>query len=260
MKMYQVVLAAGCILLAAAGCCQKGPKVTALVAGEEAAPVAVVVEYAQAVQAGAVTPETFVVPGGEIAFAFVADQNPAEPKECCKGEKPECCKEGKPECCKGDKPECCKEGEAKPECCKGEKPACCKEGKPECCKGEKPACCKEGEAKPDCCKGEKPECCKEGKPECCKGEKPECCKGEGKCPPPPACCGKDGKYVVVVLKAAPAELTIQQAQDVAFAEGGAAKAWAKPVAVKCTVAAPPCGGPHHHHPCPPKDEEPKPEN
>lgn len=245
-------MAAACILLAAAGCCKKGPKVTALVAGEEAAPVAVVVEYAQAVQAGAVTPETFIVPGGEVAFAFVADKNPAEPKECGKKEgKPECkgacdkCEE-KGEGCPEEKPACCAEG--KPE----GKPECCKEGKPECCKGEKPACCKEGEAKPECCKGEKPECCKEAKP--------ECCKGEGKCPPPPACCGKDGKYVIVVLKAAPAELTIQQAQDVAFAEGGAAKAWAKPVAVKCTAVAAPCGGPHHHHPCPPKGEEPKPEN
>lgn len=214
MKIYQVALAAGCILLAAAGCCKKGPKVTALVAGEEAAPVAVVVEYAQAVQAGAVTPETFIVPGGEVAFAFVADKNPAEPKECGK-------KEGKPEC-KGACDKCEEKGEGCPE------------------------------EKPECCKGEKPECCKEGKP--------ECCKGEGKCPPPQACCGKDGKYVIVVLKAAPAELTIQQAQDVAFAEGGAAKAWAKPVAVKCTAVAAPCGGPHHHHPCPPKGEEPKPEN
>lgn len=226
MKIYHSILAAGFMMLVAAGCCQKCPKVTALVAGEEATPVAVVVEYAQAVQADAVTPETFAVPGGEVAFAFVSDKNPACPKECKEGEeKPDCCKEGKPDCCKGDKPECCKEGEEKPECCAEEKPECCKEGE------------------------EKPECCKEGKP--------ECCKGEGKCPPPPACCAKDGQFVVIFLKGEkPAELTVQQVQDVAFAEGGVAKAWKKAVPVKATVAvAPPCHG--HHHPCP--DGEPAPE-
>ena len=225
MKLYHAVMAAGVMMLVAAGCCQKCPKVTALLAGDEATPVAVVVEYAQAVQADAVTPETFAVPGGEIAFAFVSDKNPAAPKECCKEgeEKPECCKKGKPECCKGDKPECCKEGEEKPECCAEEKPECCKEGE------------------------EKPECCKEGKPECCKKAKP-------------GCCGKEGQFVVIFLKGEkPAKLTVQQVQDVAFAEGGVAKAWKKAVPVKNTVAvAPPCG--HHHHPCPdcePAQEEPK---
>lgn len=151
MKIYRFVLAAGIVLMAAAGCCQKCPKVTAVVAGEENAPVAVVVEYCKAVKADAVTPGTFVLPGTEVAFAFVSDVNPAAPKECCKEGKDECCKEGKE--CKED---------------------CCKEGKPE---------------KPECCEG-KPE-----KPECC-GEKPE------GCPPGPGCCGKDGKYVVIVLKGA----------------------------------------------------------
>ncbi len=232
MKIYRAVLAAGVMMLVAAGCCQKCPKVAALVAGEEATPVAVVVEYAQAVAADAVTPETFAVPGAEVAFAVVSDKNPACPKECKEGEeKPECCKEGKPECCKGDKPECCKEGEEKPECCAEEKP--------ECCQGEKPECCKEGE--------EKPECCAEGKPECCKKAKP-------------ACCPKEGQFVVIFLKGEkPAELTVQQVQDVAYAAGGAAKAWKKAVPVKNTVAiAPPCHG--HHHPCPagePAPEEPK---
>ncbi len=180
MKIYRAVLAAGVMMLVAAGCCQKCPKVAALVAGEEATPVAVVVEYAQAVAADAVTPETFAVPGAEVAFAVVSDKNPACPKEC-----------------------------------------------------------KEGE--------EKPECCKEGKPECCKGDKPECCP-------------KEGQFVVIFLKGEkPAELTVQQVQDVAYAAGGAAKAWKKAVPVKNTVAiAPPCHG--HHHPCPagePAPEEPK---
>ena len=164
MRKCQFLFAAGVMMLAAVGCCQKGPKVTAVVAGENNAPVAVVVEYAKAVKADAVTPATFVLPGTEVAFAFVSDKNPAEPKECCKGEKPE-----KPECCEG-KPEKCENCEEKAECC---------EGKPE-CTPEKPACC---EGKP-----EKPECCPEGKP-----------KG---CPPGPACCAKDGKYVVIVLKGA----------------------------------------------------------
>ena len=157
MKIYKFVLAAGIVLMAAAGCCQKGPKVTAVVAGEENAPVAVVVEYCKAVKADAVTPGTFVLPGTEVAFAFVADQDPTAPKECCKEGKDDCCKEGKPE--------------GKPECC-GEKP-------------EKPACC---EGKP------------EGAPEMKPGEKPE------GCPAGPACCGKDGKYVVIVLKDAMAAM------------------------------------------------------
>ncbi len=199
-------MAAGVMMLVAAGCCQKCPKVAALVAGEEATPVAVVVEYAQAVAADAVTPETFAVPGAEVAFAIVSDKNPACPKECKAGEeKPECCAEEKPECCQGEKPECCKEGE------------------------------------------EKPECCKEGKPECCKKAKPECCP-------------KEGQFVIIFLKGEkPAELTVQQVQDVAYAAGGVAKAWKKAVPVKNTVAiAPPCHG--HHHPCPagePAPEEPK---
>ena len=137
MKRNYGFLAAGILMLVASSCCSKGPKVTAMVAGEASTPVAVVVEYPKAVKADAVNPGSFVLPGNEVAFAFVTDECPGAAQECCEGDKPEC----------------------KP----GEKPECCKEGKPECCKGEKPEC-----------NGEKPECCKEGKPECCKGEKPEC--------------------------------------------------------------------------------------
>ena len=70
MKIYHAVLAAGVMMLVAAGCCQKCPKVAALVAGEEATPVAVVVEYAQAVAADAVTPETI------DELADIVDANP----------------------------------------------------------------------------------------------------------------------------------------------------------------------------------------
>ena len=74
---------------------------------------------------------------------------------------------------------------------------------------EKPECKKECDSTKAECTEAKPEC-KEGKPECdgkheCKGEKPEC-KAEcdstkAECPEAkPECKGKDGKFVVLVLK------------------------------------------------------------
>ena len=61
------------VLAAAVSCCNKAPKVTALVAGPEAEPVARVVDYGAPVSAESVSPETFVVPGREIENVFVAD-------------------------------------------------------------------------------------------------------------------------------------------------------------------------------------------
>ena len=294
MKIFKFVLAAGIVLMAAVGCCQKSPKVTAVVAGENNAPVAVVVEYAKAVKADAVMPGTFVLPGTEVAFAFVSDVNPAAPKECCKEGKEgkeDCCKEGKPE-----KPACCEGKPEKPECC-GEKPEGCPPG-PACCgkdgkyvvivlksalpammppmfhgmpgkpfpacpdslkPGEKPACCAEGKpAKPECCEGkpEKPE----GAPEMKPGEKPE-----GMPVPPKGpkgkMFGKRGPKVPV-----DANITIQQVQDVEYAAGGAAKAWKEAVQVKNFAVLPPCcgpkgpKGPHPGHPGVPAPDAPKPEN
>ena len=149
MKKFLLICTA---VAATACCCGKQAKVSAIVAGPDKV-AAVVVEYAEALDAESVCPEAFVVEGREVVCAKLVEPTKvivALKKECCcGGEKPEC----------GEKKECCKE---KPEC--GEKKECCKE-KAEC--AEKKECC---EPKPECCE-EKPECCKE-KPECCK-EKPE---------------------------------------------------------------------------------------
>lgn len=100
-----------CAAVAATACCGgKQAKVSAIVAGPDKV-AAVVVEYAEALDAESVCPEAFVVEGKEVVCAKVVDGNKvvvALKKECCgkcEGEKKECCKE---------KAEC---GEAKPECC-----------------------------------------------------------------------------------------------------------------------------------------------
>ena len=199
MKKFLLICTA---VAATACCCGKQAKVSAIVAGPDKV-AAVVVEYAEAIDAESVCPEAFVVEGKEVVCAKVVDGNKvvvALKKECCgkcEGEKKECCKE-KAEC--GEKKECCEE--KKPECCEEKKPECCEEKKEECCK-EKAECCeipvpdvavkqvvdiktaegktvkawkkavKATEACPACHK--KP-CCKD-KAECCgkcEGEKKEC--------------------------------------------------------------------------------------
>ena len=140
MKKFLLICTA---VAATACCCGKQAKVSAIVAGPDKV-AAVVVEYAEALDAESVCPEAFVVEGKEVVCAKVVDGNKvvvALKKECC-GKKHEC-GEAKPECgekheCEGEKKECCKEkaecGEAKPECCEEKKPECCEEKKEECCK------------------------------------------------------------------------------------------------------------------------------
>ena len=155
------------VLAAAVSCCNNAPKVTALVAGPEAEPVALVLEYGTPVSAASLTPDCFVVPGREVACVAICEGKPCEGKPCeakpcddpagepcakpadenchkCKAEESGCCKE-KP-CCKEGKC-CCKDAEGKCEKCCEEGKSCCSEGKP---------CCKKPEGKP----------CKEGKPSC----------------------------------------------------------------------------------------------
>ena len=249
------VAAAGLLL---SSCSAKPESVTAVVAGPDGQPAAVVVKYAKAVSAESVTADAFQIEGQEIENVFVTDKDiTAVP------EKPEC-KEPKHECdsAKAEKNHDCgmdpKECEANNhECCPEEKPE-----KPE-CKGpksedgqfvvivlkkacpEKPAC--EGaecdstkaecpEAKPECkepkheCKGEKPECdstkvCPEGKPECKEG-KPE------KCP-----------------EIAVPEISVKQVKEIKAVDGSVLKAWDKAFpatkAVPCFFHGP--KGPKHHH-------------
>lgn len=248
------------VLAAAVSCCNKAPKVTALVAGPEAEPVALVVDYGAPVSAESVSPDCFVVPGREIENVFVADcpeaassviillkgncpDKPCEAKPCDKPCDKPCCKEAKP--C--DKP-CDKE--AKPcdkPCDKEAKPCdkpCDKEAKP-CDKPAEEQCdkCKAGEpceAKP-CDKPAEEQCdkCKAGEPceakPCDKEAKP-CGKPDKKQ------CKKDGKCELPVP-----EIAVRQVAPVTGVDGKEIKPWKKDA--KATAAAPaPC--PHHHgKPC-----------
>lgn len=166
-----------CTAVAATACCGgKQAKVSAIVAGPDKV-AAVVVEYAEALDAESVCPEAFVVEGREVVCAKLVEPTKvivALKKECC-GEKHEC----------GEKKEC---GEEKPECCK-EKPEIpvpevavqqvvdLKTAEGKTVKAWKKAVkATEAVPAPPChkkpCCGEKPEC--EEKHEC--GEKPDCCK------------------------------------------------------------------------------------
>ena len=200
MKRILCVCAAGVTLLAAVTACgSKAQKVTAAVIGKDAVPVALVVEYAEAIDASSVTPETFTVPGREVAGVFVTDKNPYEKPEGPKpdGVKPE--NGPKPE---GPKPEGMEpERRPKPQIHKGmpmpkdgkfvivalkaaapegapcEAAPCEGAPKPECCEPAQECC----EPAQDCCKpAPKPEC-GEPKPECCEGEKPECDEAKPEC-------------------------------------------------------------------------------
>ena len=252
------VAAAGLLL---SSCSAKPESVTAVVAGPDGQPAAVVVKYAKAVSAESVAADAFQIEGQEIENVFVTDKDitavPEKPE--CKEPKPECdstkaCPEGKPEC-KGEKPEC-----------KGEKPEC--EG-PKSVDGqfvvivlkkacpEKPAC--EGEqcdsTKAECPEA-KPECkepkheCKEGKPEC-DGKHENCEKAA--CDSTKHECDKAGKPEKCPEIAVP-EISVNQVKDIKAADGKVLKAWGKAFpatkAVPCFFHGP--KGPKHHHgaPCP----------
>ena len=183
-----------CVAVAATACCGgKQAKVSAVVAGPDKV-AAVVVEYAEALDAESVCPEAFVVEGKEVVCAKVVDGNKvvvALKKECCgkcEGEKKECCEEKKAECCEEKKAECGEKHEcAEKHECEGEK---CEipvpdvavkqvvdiktaEGKT--VKAWKKAV-KASEVKPFCAKkakcGEKPKCSE--KPECENACEKEC--------------------------------------------------------------------------------------
>ena len=257
-------LAAGLLI---ASCSAKPESVTAVVAGPDGQPAAVVVKYAKAVSAESVTADAFQIEGQEIENVFVTDKDitavPEKPE--CKGEKPEC-DSTKHEC---DSTKACPE--AKPECDKAPKAECdstkaCPEVKPE-CEGpksvdgqfvvivlkkacpEKPVCdstkheCDSTkacpEAKPEC--GMDPKECDEAKHECCPEEKAQCdstkvCP-EGK-PEKPAC-----------PEIAVPEIAVKQVKEIKAADGSALKAWSK--AFPATKAVPfffhgPKGPKHHH--------------
>ena len=272
------VFAAGLLL---ASCSAKPESVTAVVAGPDGQPAAVVVKYAKAVSAESVTADAFQIEGQEIENVFVTDKDitavPEKPE--CKGEKPECdstkhecdstkaCPEAKPECDKAPKAECdstkaCPE--AKPECdgpksVDGQfvvivlKKACpekpvCDSTKHEC--DSTKAC---PEAKPECDKAPKHDCAKEGKPAHDCGMDPKECDSTKVCPE-----GKPEKPACPEI--AVPEIAVKQVKEIKAADGSALKAWSK--AFPATKAVPcffhgPKGPkffhgpkPHHGEGCP----------
>ncbi len=225
------VAAAGLLLTSCSG---KPESVTAVVAGPDGQPAAVVVKYAKAVSAESVSADAFQVEGQEIETVFVTDKDITTPPEKpeCKGEKPECdstkaaCPEAKAECdgkhadCDGEHKDCKKEAKE----CEGPKSV---DGqfvvivlKKAC--AEKPAC--EG-AECDSTKA----ACPEAKAEC-DGKHADCEKAE-KCP-----------------EVAVPDVKVNQVKEIKAADGSALKAWGK--AFPATKAVP-CFGPkghkHHHH-------------
>ena len=273
------VAAAGLLV---ASCSAKPESVTAVVAGPDGQPAAVVVKYAKAVSAESVTADAFQIEGQEIEAVFVTDKDITAKPEC-KGEKPECDK-AKAEC-DSTKTEC---PEAKAECdkakaeCKGpksvdgqfvvivlkkacpEKPACdkanaecdstkaaCPEAKAEC--DSTKAC---PEAKAECdkakaeCDGQHKDCAKEGKaahdcgmdPKECEANNHECCPEDSTKVCPE---GKTEKPACPEI--AVPEIAVKQVKEIKAADGSALKAWSK--AFPATKAVPCFGpkGPKHHH-------------
>lgn len=238
-------LAAGLLI---ASCSAKPESVTAVVAGPDGQPAAVVVKYAKAVSAESVTADAFQIEGQEIENVFVTDKDitavPEKPE--CKGEKPEC-DSTKHEC---DSTKACPE--AKPECdgpksvdgqfvvivlkkaCP-EKPACDK-AKAE-CDSTKAAC---PEVKPECDKAKAE--CPEAKAEC---EKAQCDSTKAECDKAKAECDKVQKPACPEI--AVPKINVKQVKEIKAADGSAMKAWSK--AFPATKAVPCFGpkGPKHHH-------------
>ena len=160
------VAAAGLLLTSCSG---KPESVTAVVAGPDGQPAAVVVKYAKAVSAESVSADAFQVEGQEIETVFVTDKDITTPPE-------------KPEC-KGEKPEC------------DSTKAACPEAKAECDKAKAECDGKHAE-----CDGKHADC--NGKHADCDGEHKDCKKEAKECEGPKSV---DGQFVVIVLKKACAE-------------------------------------------------------
>ena len=274
------VAAAGLLLTSCSG---KPESVTAVVAGPDGQPAAVVVKYAKAVSAESVSADAFQVEGQEIETVFVTDKDITTPPEKpeCKGEKPECdstkaaCPEAKAECdgkhadCDGKHADC----DGKHADCDGEHADC--DGEHKDCKKEAKEC--EGPKSVDgqfvvivlkkAC-AEKPACegaecdstkaaCPEAKAECdgkhaeCDGKHAECDSTKAACPEAKAEC--DGKHADCEKaekcpEVAVPDVKVNQVKEIKAADGSALKAWGK--AFPATKAVP-CFGPkghkHHHH-------------
>ncbi len=181
------VAAAGLLLTSCSG---KPESVTAVVAGPDGQPAAVVVKYAKAVSAESVSADAFQVEGQEIETVFVTDKDITTPPEKpeCKGEKPECdstkaaCPEAKAEC------------DGKHADCDGKHADC--DGKHAECDGKHADC----DGKHADCDGKHADC--DGEHADCDGEHKDCKKEAKECEGPKSV---DGQFVVIVLKKACAE-------------------------------------------------------
>ena len=253
-------LAAGLLI---ASCSAKPESVTAVVAGPDGQPAAVVVKYAKAVSAESVTADAFQIEGQEIECVFVTDKDITTPPA-----KPECDK-AKAEC---DSTKACPEAKAE-----------CDKAKAE-CDGQHKDCAKEAGKAHDC--GMDPKECEANNHECCPEEKAQCDSTKTECPEAKADCkgpkSVDGQFVVIVLKKACPEkpacdkakaecdstkaacpegkpekpacpeiavpkINVKLVKEIKAADGSAMKAWSK--AFPATKAVPCFGpkGPKHHH-------------
>ena len=208
-------LAAGLLI---ASCSAKPESVTAVVAGPDGQPAAVVVKYAKAVSAESVTADAFQIEGQEIECVFVTDKDITTPPA-----KPECDK-AKAEC---DSTKACPEAKAE-----------CDKAKAE-CDGQHKDCAKEAGKAHDC--GMDPKECEANNHECCPEEKAQCDSTKTECPEAKADCkgpkSVDGQFVVIVLKKACPE---KPACDKAKAECDSTKAACPEVKPECDKAKAEC--------------------
>ena len=208
----------------------KPESVTAVVAGPDGQPAAVVVKYAKAVSAQSVTADAYKIAGQEIETVFVTDKDitaaPAK-SECdasaaCDSTKHDCAQTAeKAEC---DTTKVCHKAEGAKEC-KG----------PESVDGEyvvivlKNNCAAHAGKKHDCGKAAGEKHCSDTTKVACDSTKAECNKAQ--------------KSELTV----PA-ITVEQVKEIKYVDGGAVKAWGK--AFSATKAVP-CmkkkgHGAHHH--------------
>ena len=248
----------------------KPESVTAVVAGPNGQPAAVVVKYAKAVSAQSVTADAYSVAGQEIESVFITDKDitAAPAKSECDASKHAACDSAKHDCCKaaGEQHNCGKAAGEQHDCGKaaGEKHDCGKAA------GEKHDCGKAAGEQHDCGKavGEKSEC--DTTKVCHKAEEAKACKGPE---------SVDGQYVVIVLKkncaahtgekhdcgkaacdstkhdcgkaqkcelAVPA-ITVEQVKEIKYVDGGAVKAWGKAFPATKAVPCMKKGHRAHHH-------------
>ncbi len=218
----------------------KPESVTAVVAGHNGQPAAVVVKYAKAVSAQSVTADAYSVAGQEIESVFVTDKDitAAPAKSECDASKHAACDSTKHDCCKaaGEQHNCGKAAGEQHDCGKaaGEKSEC--DTTKVCHKAEEAKACKG----PESVDGQyvvivlKKNCAAHT------GEKHDCAKAAGDSTKHD--CGKAQKCELAV----PA-ITVEQVKEIKYVDGGAVKAWGKAFPATKAVPCMKKGHRAHHH-------------